>query len=125
MQQKSPVISMPRFWPLPGSKGPLLPIPATAFGSVAMMRDGLRLAGIRDHADEDADFGLPSDNVLHTNYEARTPTTVPGARTVDPWSGRTMGRRYRRQCNRRLSGSAGSQATAADPWGPECARRRV
>ena len=46
------------------------------------MRDGMRLAGIRDHADEDADSGLPSDDVLHTNYEAPTPTTVPGAQTI-------------------------------------------
>ena len=42
----------------------------------------MRLAGIRDHADEDADSGLPSDSALHTNYEAPTPTTVPGARTI-------------------------------------------
>jgi hypothetical protein len=46
------------------------------------MRDGLRLAGIRDHVEEDADFGLFSDDILHTNYEAPTPTTVPGARTI-------------------------------------------
>ena len=46
------------------------------------MRDGLRLAGIRDHADEDADFGLASDDVLHTDYEAPTPTTAPGTRTI-------------------------------------------
>ena len=46
------------------------------------MRDGMRLAGIRDHADEDADFGLPSDAVLHTNYDSPTPNTVPGARTL-------------------------------------------
>ena len=49
---------------------------------VARMRDGMRLAGIRDHADEDADSGLPSDDVLHTNYVAPTPTTVPGAQTI-------------------------------------------
>ena len=46
------------------------------------MRDGLRLAGIRDHADEDADFGVASDDVLHTDYEAPTPTTVPGVQTI-------------------------------------------
>ena len=46
------------------------------------MRDGLRLAGVRDHADEDADSGIPPDDVLHTNYEAPTPTIVPGARTI-------------------------------------------
>jgi len=42
----------------------------------------LRLAGIRDHADEDADLGLQSDNVLHTDYYGLTPTTAPGAQTV-------------------------------------------
>ena len=46
------------------------------------MRDGLRLAGIRDHADEDADFGLRRIVSLHSDYEAATPTTVPGARTI-------------------------------------------
>jgi adenylate cyclase len=49
---------------------------------VSRMRDGLRLAGIRDHADEDADLGVPSDDVLHTNYESPTPIIVPGARTI-------------------------------------------
>lgn len=49
---------------------------------ISRVRDGLRLAGIRDHADEDADLGVPPDDVLHSNYEAPTPTTVPGARTI-------------------------------------------
>jgi hypothetical protein len=42
----------------------------------------LRLAGIRDHADEDADPGFPADDVLHTNYEAPTPISAPGVRTI-------------------------------------------
>jgi TolB-like protein/tetratricopeptide (TPR) repeat protein len=49
---------------------------------VSRMRDGLRLAGLRDHADEDADAGLPADNILHTDYGAPTPITVPGAQTT-------------------------------------------
>jgi TolB-like protein len=49
---------------------------------VSRMRDGLRVAGIRDHADEDADTGVPADEVLHTNYEAPTPSSVPGARII-------------------------------------------
>jgi adenylate cyclase len=53
-----------------------------AVSQIERVRDGLRQAGIRDHADEDADFNVPSDQVLHTNYEAHTPTTVPGARTI-------------------------------------------
>jgi TolB-like protein/class 3 adenylate cyclase/tetratricopeptide (TPR) repeat protein len=49
---------------------------------VSHVRDGMRLAGIRDHANEDADFGLPADDVLHTNYQAPTPTTLPGAQII-------------------------------------------
>jgi TolB-like protein/class 3 adenylate cyclase len=54
----------------------------TEVAQVSRMRDGMRLAGIRDHAEEDADTGVPSDSILHTNYAAPTPTTAPGARTI-------------------------------------------
>jgi adenylate cyclase len=54
----------------------------SAFAQVARMHDGMRLAGIRDHADEDADFGVLSDGGLHTDYIAPTPSTAPGARTI-------------------------------------------
>ncbi|HEX3349763.1 MAG TPA: tetratricopeptide repeat protein, partial [Acetobacteraceae bacterium] len=49
---------------------------------IAPVLDGLRLAGIRDHADEDSNRGLESDAALHTNYRGPTPTSVPGARTI-------------------------------------------
>jgi hypothetical protein len=42
----------------------------------------LRLAGARDHADEDADFGVPVDGSLHSEIAGRTPTEAPGARTI-------------------------------------------
>jgi adenylate cyclase len=42
----------------------------------------LRAAGLRDHADEDADFGVPSDGNLREDYAGLTPTTVPGAKTI-------------------------------------------
>jgi tetratricopeptide (TPR) repeat protein len=42
----------------------------------------LRLAGERDHADEDADFGVESDDTLHEDLAGLTPTTVPGATTI-------------------------------------------
>ena len=42
----------------------------------------LRLAGARDHADEDADFGVPADGSLHSEMAGRTPTEAPGARTI-------------------------------------------
>jgi adenylate cyclase len=49
---------------------------------VSRTRDALHLAGIRDHADEDADPGLPADIGLSDVYEAPTPVAVPGARTI-------------------------------------------
>ena len=45
-------------------------------------QDGLRLAGERDHADEDADFGVPTDGVLHGDIAGFTPKDAPGARTI-------------------------------------------
>jgi hypothetical protein len=42
----------------------------------------LRLAGERDHADEDADFGVPADDALHIEAAGRTPTSAPGATTI-------------------------------------------
>ena len=42
----------------------------------------LRLAGERDHADEDADFGVPTDGALHGNPIGLTPTDAPGAKTI-------------------------------------------
>jgi adenylate cyclase len=42
----------------------------------------LRLAGQRDHAEEDADFGVASDDRLHEDLAGLTPTTVPGAATI-------------------------------------------
>jgi tetratricopeptide (TPR) repeat protein len=54
----------------------------THAAEVSRLRDGLRLAGVRDHADEDADFGAVADDALHTDYEGPTPTSVPGARII-------------------------------------------
>ena len=45
-------------------------------------QDGLRLAGERDHADEDADFGVPADGALHSEFAGRTPMEAPGTRTI-------------------------------------------
>ena len=46
------------------------------------LQDGLRLAGERDHADEDADFGVVADGVLHAQLAGPTPTTTPGVTTI-------------------------------------------
>jgi tetratricopeptide (TPR) repeat protein len=45
----------------------------------------LRLAGERDHAEEDADFGVAPDDKLHTadwDLAGLTPTTTPGVTTI-------------------------------------------
>jgi len=42
----------------------------------------LRLAGHRDHADENVDFGVASDNTLHRELAGLTPTIAPGATTI-------------------------------------------
>ena len=101
------------FWPLLAARGYFRvnirgPV-ATA--QVGRLREGLRLAGIRDHADEDANSDIVSDDALHTDYDGPTPTTVPGAHTIRtpdlaalvkrrkplildtvPWGSRSLGR---------------------------------
>jgi TolB-like protein len=46
------------------------------------IQEGLRLAGLRDHVDEAADFSLPEIGELHADLIGRTPTSVPGATTI-------------------------------------------
>jgi TolB-like protein/DNA-binding winged helix-turn-helix (wHTH) protein len=45
-------------------------------------KDALRLAGERDHADEDADFGVPKDGLLHSEIVGHTPKEASGVKTV-------------------------------------------
>jgi adenylate cyclase len=49
---------------------------------IERVEGALRLAGQRDHADEDADFGVPPDDLLHAEIAGYTPTTAPGAVTI-------------------------------------------
>ena len=51
-------------------------------GQIRRYQEGLRRAGLRDHADEDADFGVPADGELHQVLPGMTPMTAPGARTI-------------------------------------------
>ena len=44
--------------------------------------DALRAAGVRDHIDADADFGVAPSDVLHQEFAGKTPTTAPGVATV-------------------------------------------
>ncbi len=60
----------------PPESGPVLA------AQMSRYRDGLRQSGERDHADEDADFGVPEDAVLHATREGYTPASAPGAMTI-------------------------------------------
>jgi adenylate cyclase len=45
-------------------------------------QEWLRIAGLRDHADENADFGVTPDVQLHRVRRAYTPMTAPGTITI-------------------------------------------
>ena len=49
---------------------------------IGRFQDALRLAGERDHADEDVDFGVPADAALHVEFAGRTPREAPGVTTI-------------------------------------------
>jgi adenylate cyclase len=77
-----------RLWPyatarsiMPGAEPRGLPSPAYA-AAFRRVRDGLRVAGLRDHADEHGDFDVPPNLVTCTDLEGRTPVTAPGVITV-------------------------------------------
>ena len=73
-----------RLWPYFTIRG-VYPEELSSPVYVQQIRDyqaALRLAGLRDHADEDADFGVPADGSLHSEIGGRTPTEAPGARTI-------------------------------------------
>jgi len=50
---------------------------------IRRLQDALRLAGLRDHADEDADFGVAPDRSLHDDLAGYTPgTAAPHVTTI-------------------------------------------
>jgi class 3 adenylate cyclase/TolB-like protein/rhodanese-related sulfurtransferase len=58
-------------------------LPGSAYVTqMHLMQEGLRRSGLRDHAEEDADFGVMPGCSLHRNLVALTPTIVPGAATI-------------------------------------------
>jgi TolB-like protein len=58
-----------------------LPVP-TFVAQMSHVQAGLRLAGLRDCAEENADFGVPPSSVLNPDLIGLTPITVPGAQTI-------------------------------------------
>ena len=73
-----------RLWPYDTVRAhyPDDPSSVVYVAQVERYQAALRLAGHRDHADEDADFGVASDDTLHADLAGLTPTTAPGATTI-------------------------------------------
>jgi len=55
---------------------------AQSAAQIERFQTALRLAGERDHADENADFGAASDDKLHEDLAGPTSMTAPGATTI-------------------------------------------
>jgi adenylate cyclase len=77
-------VEMQNTWPWSTVRATYLwwPLPPMIATRIASFRDALRGVVMRDHAEEDADFGVASDNVIHQVIWGHTPTTVPGATTI-------------------------------------------
>jgi rhodanese-related sulfurtransferase len=73
-----------RLWPYDTVRShyPDNPSSSVLAAHIRSYQDGLRLAGERDHADEDADFGAPTDGALHGDIAGYTPKDALGAQTV-------------------------------------------
>jgi adenylate cyclase len=73
-----------RLWPLDTVRTRYVEGPASSAhkAQYALYQDALRLVGYRDHAEPDADYGVPSDDHLHGDLVGLTPTTVPGTKTI-------------------------------------------
>ena len=71
-------------WPYSTVRGYGLPDPSINVyaDQLRQFQAALRLAGLRDHADEDADFAVPSDGNLRVDLAGLTPTTAPGATVI-------------------------------------------
>jgi adenylate cyclase len=73
-----------RLWPYDTVRSHAPPDPSNRMVAERFERyqAALRIAGHRDHAEEDADFGVTADDTLREDYPGLTPTTVPGAVTI-------------------------------------------
>jgi TolB-like protein/Tfp pilus assembly protein PilF len=73
-----------REWPFATVRGvsPGLTSSRVLVQQIERYREALRLAGLRDHADEYADFAVPADAELRQNLLGFTPTVAPGATTI-------------------------------------------
>lgn len=73
-----------RIWPYYTARGlqPGNPASRVLAAQIERFQAALRLAGLRDHADENANFGVASDDKLHDDLAGLTPMTAPDATTI-------------------------------------------
>src|SRR4029453_2715606 len=73
-----------RLWPLDTVRTRYLEGPASPEHKVqyARYQEALRRVGYRDHAEPDADYGVPSDDRLHGDLVGLTPMTAPRVTTI-------------------------------------------
>jgi adenylate cyclase len=78
------IAEVQRNWPFTTvrSRWRINPMTKTFQAQIANYREGLRLAGLRDHAEEDADFGVAPDAGLREEPVGYTPKTTPGVTTI-------------------------------------------
>ena len=82
-QAKHALEEADRLWPYDTVRSNFAEYPSTVYAKqMQHFQAGLRLAGERDHADEDADFGVLADSALHSEAAGHTPMSAPGATTV-------------------------------------------
>jgi adenylate cyclase len=76
--------SAERLWPYDTvrSRAPELLTSPVYVEQFRRFQDALRLTDLRDHADEDADFGVTADTALHGELPGLTPNDAPGAKTL-------------------------------------------
>lgn len=73
-----------RIWPFSTVRAQVRGDPSNVamVSQVRRFQEGLRRAGLRDHADENADFGVAPDSALHFPIAGLTPMTAPGTTTI-------------------------------------------
>jgi TolB-like protein/DNA-binding winged helix-turn-helix (wHTH) protein len=82
-EAKHALVEADRLWAYDTVRGHRADDPSSVYAKqMRHIQDGLRLAGERDHADEDADFGMPADSALHSEAAGHTPMSAPGATTI-------------------------------------------
>jgi adenylate cyclase len=83
-QAREEVVEASSLWPYLTTHGFMAGNVAneTFTAQIDRMREGVRLAGLRDYVDENEDFGTVPDRRLRTEFFGKTPLTVPGATTI-------------------------------------------